>query len=192
MPRFAAVNLDPKANGPEYKEVVDALTADDKERTDFFKACLAKLGLQVAQDSTTVPSLSSLHVSGLDPEGPLEILSLLAPALTNENGKEYLKDENDTFRIERPGTWNLNDLESALSDESKQPSEGIIDYKEIIKRLVIHDDMPSSKLTPYFNHHAFYANLRQYQSESKEGASEFGSNLMYGEVITSTNTIMEK
>ncbi|KAJ5368441.1 uncharacterized protein N7496_008201 [Penicillium cataractarum] len=191
-PEFAAVNLDPKANGPEYKEVVDALTADDKERTDFLKACLSKLGLQVAQDSTTVPSLSSLHVSGLDAEGPLEILSLLAPALTNENGKEYLKDENDTFRIERPGTWNLNDLENALPDDSSKSSEGIIDYKEIIKRLVIHDDVPSSKLTPYFNHHAFYANLRQYQSESKEGASEFGSNLMYGEVITSTNTIMEK
>jgi biotin--protein ligase len=57
---------------------------------------------------------------------------------------------------------------------------------------VIHDDVPASKLTPYFNHHAFYANLRQYQCESREGASEFGSNLMYGEVITSTNTIMEK
>ncbi|OOQ82349.1 biotin apo-protein ligase [Penicillium brasilianum] len=191
-PEFAAVNLDPKANGPEYKEVVDALTADDKERTDFLKACLSKLGLQVTQDSTNVPSLSSLHVSGLDSEGPLEILSLLAPALTNENGNEYLKDENDTFRIERPGTWNLNDLENALPDDSSKSSEGIIDYKQIIKRLVIHDEVPSSKLTPYFNHHAFYANLRQYQSESKEGASEFGSNLMYGEVITSTNTIMEK
>lgn len=192
LPRFAAVNLDPKANGPEYKEVVDALTADDKKRTEFLKACLSKLGLQVAQDTTTVPSLSSLHISGLDAEGPLEILSLLAPVLTNENGKEYLKDENDTFRIERPGTWNLNDLENALPDDSSNSSDGIIDYKEIVKRFVIHDDVPSSKLTPYFNHHAFYANLRQYQSESREGASEFGSNLMYGEVITSTNTIMEK
>jgi Uncharacterized conserved protein len=33
--RFAAVNLDPKANGPEYKDLVDTLAADDKERTDF-------------------------------------------------------------------------------------------------------------------------------------------------------------
>lgn len=190
--RFAAVNLDPKAGGPEYKELVDALMADDKERTDFLKACLSKLGLQVAQDTTTVPSLSSLHVSGLDPEGPLEILSSLAPVLTNEGENEYLKDENDTFRIERPGAWNLNDIEEALPGESSRPSDGIVDYQTVIKRLVVHDELPSSKLTPYFNHHAFYANLRQYQSESKEGASEFGSNLMYAEVITSTNTILEK
>lgn len=186
------MNLDPKAGGAGFKDIVDDLTADDKERTDFVKACLSKLGLQVAQESTIVPSLSSLHLSGLDAEGPLEILASLAPVLTTENQKEYLKDENDRFRIERPGTWNLNDLEDALPDEPSQPSDGIVDYQTIVKRLVVHDELPSSKLTPYFNHHAFYANLRQYQSESREGASEFGSNLMYGEVVTSTNTILEK
>ncbi|KAF7717333.1 Biotin--protein ligase [Penicillium ucsense] len=191
-PEFAAVNLDPQANGPEYKEIVDALAADDKERTDFLKACLSKLGLQVSQDSTVVPSLSSLHVSGLDTDETLDILASLAPSLINEDQKEYLKDENDTFRIERPGTWNLNDLEDALPDESSSSNEGIIDYKEVVKRLVFHDEIPSSKITPYFNHHAFYANLRQYQSNSKEGASAFGSKLMYAEVITSTNTILEK
>lgn len=190
--RFAAVNLDPQANGPEYKEIVDALAADDKERTDFLKACLSKLGLQVSQDSTVVPSLSSLHVSGLDTDDTLDILASLAPSLTNEGQKEYLKDENDTFRIERPGTWNLNDLEDALPEGSSSSHEGIVDYKEVIKRLVFHDEIPSSKITPYFNHHAFYANLRQYQSDSKEGASTFGSKLMYGEVLTSTNTILEK
>lgn len=185
------MNLDPKAGGPEYKELVDALMADDKERTDFLKACLVKIGLQVAQDTTIVPSLSSLHISGLDAEDPLEILSSLAPVLTNEGENEYLKDENDTFRIERPGAWNLNDIGESLPAESSN-SDGIVDYQAIIKRLVIHDELPSSKLTPYFNHHAFYANLHQYQSESKEGASQFGSTLMYGEVITSTNTILEK
>ncbi|OQD74162.1 hypothetical protein PENDEC_c012G05210 [Penicillium decumbens] len=191
-PEFAAVNLDPNANGPEYKGLVDALAADDKERTDFLKACLSKFGLQVAQDTAHVPSLSSLHVSGLDADETMEILSCLAPALTNGGQNEYLKDENDTFRIERPGTWNLGDLEESLPNESATSSDGIVDYQKVIKRLVIHDDLPSSKLTPYFNHHAFYSNLRQYQSESKEGASKFGSNLMYGEVVTSTNTILEK
>ncbi|KAJ5642022.1 hypothetical protein N7490_006022 [Penicillium lividum] len=190
-PEFAAVNLDPKAGGPGFADLVAAIAADDKKRTDFLKACLSKLGLQVATDSSVVPSLSSLHISGQDPERSLEILSLLAPDLQQEKNNEYLKDENDTFRIERPGTWNLSDLEEALPDGEK-PTEGIVDYRTITKRLVFHDDLPSSKLTPYFNHHAFYANLQQYQSESREGASEFGSNLLYGEVITSTNTILEK
>ena len=96
------------------------------------------------------------------------------------------------FRIERPGAWNLSDLEESLPSESAKPSEGIVDYQAVVKRLIFHDKLPSSKLTPYFNHHAYYANLRQYQSESREGASEFGSNLLYGEVVTSTNTILEK
>ncbi|KAJ5172520.1 hypothetical protein N7492_005113 [Penicillium capsulatum] len=191
-PEFAAANLDPKAGGPEYADLVHALAADDNERSDFLKACLSKLGLQVAEDSSVIPSLSSLHMSGVEAERPLEILSNLADSLTNEKRNEYLKDSHDTFRIERPGTWNLSDLEEALPDNASNPTEGIIDYQKVVKRLVVHDELPSSKLTPYFNHHAFYANLRQYQSESRDGASKFGSSILYGEVLTSTNTILEK
>lgn len=171
--------------------MVAALAADDKERTNFLKACLSKLGLEVTQDSS-VPSLSSLHLSGFDADGPMEILSGLGATFTKDGSSEYLADEHDKFRIERPGTWNLGDLEESLPAESSQATEGIIDYQAITKRLVFHDDIPDSKLTPYFNHHAFYSNLRQYQAESKGDASTFGNNLLYGEVVTSTNTILEK
>jgi biotin--protein ligase len=169
--------------------MVAALAADDKERTDFLKVCLSKLGLEVTEEST-VPSLSSLHMSGVNADGPMDILSGLGATLTKEGESEYLKDEHDKFRIERPGTWNLGDLEESLP--AAQSTEGIIDYQTITKRLVFHDDIPDSKLTPYFNHHAFYSNLRQYQAESKGDASTFGNNLLYGEVVTSTNTILEK
>lgn len=168
--------------------MVAALAADDKQRTEFLKSCLIKLGLEVTQDST-VPSLSSWHVSGVEADGPMDILSGLGPKFTKEGETEYLKDEHDRFRIERPGTWNLGDLEESLPTTE---SEGIIDYQSITKRLVFHDDIPDSKLTPYFNHHAFYSNLRKYQAESKGDASTFGNNILYGEVVTSTNTLLEK
>jgi biotin--protein ligase len=112
--------------------------------------------------------------------------------------KEFLKDEHDTFKIEKLGAYNMGTLAESLPADSKEGSsessqtEGIVDYQSIVKRLVIHDDVPSSKLTPYFNHHAFYSHLRDYQAQSKEGASLFGSNILYGEVVTSTNTILEK
>ena len=169
-----------------------AIAADDKERTDFLKACLSKLELEVTQDTTTVPSLSSLHMSGIDADGPMDILSGLGCEFTQEGHTEYLKDDHDTFRIERPGTWNLGELEEALPARSSESTDGIIDYQAIIKRLVFHDDIPSSKLTPYFNHHAFYSHLRQYQSDSKGEAATFGSIILYGEVVTSTNTLLEK
>jgi len=174
--------------------VVDALAADDKSRTDFLKACLSKLGLQVTNETTTVPSLSSLHLSSLDPEATSKIISSLQDSITKDGNEKYFKDANDTFRLEKSGVWNMDKLEESLPAESENQdtNQGIVDYNAILKRLVIHDELPSTKITPYFNHYAFYSNLRQYQSKMKEGAAEFGSNLMYAEVITSTNTILEK
>jgi hypothetical protein len=59
--------------------------------------------------------------------------------------------------------------------------------------LILHEtEWPGSKETPYFNHHAFFANLKRYQQENSSEAEEFGNVLMYGEVVTSTNTILEK
>lgn len=192
------MNLDKNAGGPEYAKIVDALAADDKARTDFLKACLVKLGLQVTQDTTTVPSLSSMHLSAADPDATSRIFSSLQEITTRDGQEEYIKDENDTFRIEKSGVWNMGKLNDSLPDDSEDQvpdrptDDGIIDYNAVVKHLVIHDDLPSSKITPYFNHHAFYSNLMSYQSQSREGASEFGSNLLYGEVVTSTNTILEK
>lgn len=192
------MNLDKNAGGPEYAKIVDALAADDKARTDFLKAFLVKLGLQITQDTTTVPSLSSMHLSAADPDGTSRIFSSLQEITTRDGQEEYIKDENDTFRIEKSGVWNMGKLNDSLPDDSEDQvpdrptDDGIIDYNAVVKHLMIHDDLPSSKITPYFNHHAFYSNLRSYQNQSREGASEFGSNLLYGEVVTSTNTILEK
>lgn len=141
-----------------------------------------------------MPSLSSLHFSSSsgDTERVLKSLEQLV------GDGEYLKDEYDTFKIEKSGVYSMGSLAESLPAESKDSgsetteSEGIVDYQAIIKRLVVHDDIPSSKMTPYFNHHAFYTHLRDYQAKSKEGASLFGSNLLYGEVLTSTNTVLEK
>ena len=174
--------------------MVDALAADDKSRTDFLKACLSKLGLQVTEDTTTVPSLSSMHLSAQDAADASQILASLRESITKEGDEEYFKDANDTFRLEKSGVWNMGNLEESLPEDAdnRDADQGIVDYNAIIKRLVIHDELPHSKITPYFNHHAFYSNLRHYQSQSREGASQFGSNLLYAEVITSTNTILEK
>ncbi|EED18545.1 biotin apo-protein ligase, putative [Talaromyces stipitatus ATCC 10500] len=196
-PEFAAINLDKSAGGPEYAKVIDQLAADDTARTDFLKACLTKLGLQVSQETTTVPSLSCLHLSSVEPEYTQAIVSSLEEIMTKDERKEILKDDNDTFEIERADkTYQMDDLKDALPGDEKTGEkaidDGIVDYNTIIKRLLIHTELPSSKLTPYFNHHAFYANLRHYQSMSKEAVVDFGRSIMYGEVVTSTNTMLEK
>lgn len=134
-----------------------------------------------------------MHLSGSDPEATSRIVSSLQEVITRDGQEEYLKDENDTFRVEKYGVWNMGQLNNALPDDSKDDNvEGMVDYSAVVKRLVIHDELPPAKMTPYFNHHSFFSNLKSYQTQSKEEISDFGSDLIYAETITSTNTILEK
>jgi biotin---protein ligase len=175
---------------------------------DFLKACLTKLGLTVNQDSVAVPSLSRIHLSSLHPQETSEPLHSLTDIIkAGDNGEEYIKDENDTFHIEKPSTWKMSRLDEALpssddpetSEKQADKADGdgaedrIVDYSKVVKLILAHeDDVPSSKETPYFNHHAFYSNLNHYQSGLDDDEISFGRHLLHGEVVTSTNTLLEK
>ncbi|KAL0264140.1 biotin holocarboxylase synthetase [Diplodia seriata] len=217
-PEFAAVNLSKGEDIPGYDKIVDALAQDDKQRTDFLKACLIKLGLQVNQEAQAVPSLSRLHLTSSTPSDVAELVSSWADVITVEKGEEHIKGENDTFHLEKPSSWSMSSLAKAVtsiipgtaagegssaSDEAKtddrssgdNTADRILDYDAIVKRLVAHETdpgLPSSKDTPYWNHAAFYANLAAYQARTRDTAGAFGRYLLYGEVVTSTNTLLEK
>jgi len=185
---------------PGYSRAIDALAEDDKPRTDFLMACLLKLGLKVNQENTAVPSLSRLHLSSNLPNGASDIITALQEIITIENGEEYIKDDNDTFHLENPSAWSLGPLSEALpgakGEKTNEVGDGedrILDYSTVVKRLIVHDkEPPASKETPYFNHHAFFANLKHFTSQTDGSHDNFGNNLMYGEVVTSTNTMLEK
>ncbi|QSS66582.1 biotin-[methylmalonyl-CoA-carboxytransferase] ligase [Histoplasma capsulatum] len=196
-PRFAASNLDRNADGPEYHKIVDVLAGDDESRVSFLKACLTKLGLRVNQDSSTVPSLSRLHLSSLVPQGGAELISALRDIITVTDGEEYIKDDIDTFHLKKPSSMGMRDIAESLPAGISKTGQGgdsdtFLDYNSVIKEVVVHDEIPSSKATPSFNHHAFYGNLKEYRSQSKEEIHEFGSNILYGEVVTSTSSLLEQ
>ncbi|KAL9615314.1 MAG: hypothetical protein Q9167_000285 [Letrouitia subvulpina] len=199
-PEFAPANLENNVDVPGFDEVVKALKEDDRQRVNFLKACLLKLGLQVNQEQNAVPSLSRLHLSSSHPSETVKILESLRHVISSRDGQDYLEDENDTFLLETPTAWSLSSLADALPDEEMEKAkvetedmDKIIDYDKIVKRLVIHDaDQPRSKDTPYFNHQAFFSNLEYYETKSAQISEGFGKNLLYGEVVTSTNTLLEK
>ena len=140
-----------------------------------------------------VPSLSRLHLSSLIASTTSEVVASLEDIITVEDDEEYIKDDNDTFHIERPSSWSVSDRKSQQSDDDDANEDRILNYSTIIKRVVVHDrEYPATKETPYFNHHAYFANLKSYRSESGEEEDGFGQQLLYGEVVTSTNTILEK
>lgn len=211
MPRFAAVNLEPHPDVVDYDKLIETLAKDDDHRTNFLKACLTKLGLQVNHENTSIPSLSKLHLSALDPQEVGGFLTSLDSIITKDDaGEEFINGENDTFHIEHPDSrWSVNDLRSALDSANTSASgdekatskydparaaavDGLIDYNKIPKTIVPHDAAwPEPKETPYFNHGDFYSSLREFRRHESE-AYEWGDVLLYGEVVTSTNTVLEK
>lgn len=217
-PRFASQNLQqPKEDVPGFRKVVDDLARDEKHRMDFLKACLAKLGLVISEEQN-VPSLSQIHLSASNPSQTSRILDDLKEVIAkDEDGVDTIKDENDTFQIVQPSKFNTSELQNALSEavnvetqKSENPAAGqssnntsdnktsdaadeIIDYNSITKTVIIHNsDIPEPKSTPYFNHQAFYSNLKTFHTHNNLDIPSYGTHLLYGEVVTSTNTLLEK
>ena len=219
-PRFASQNLrQPDEDVPGFKSVVDELAKDEKHRMDFLKACLAKLGLTIS-DEQNVPSLSHIHLSASAPSMAANVLYSLQELIEkSEHGQEQIKDENDTFFILQPSSFGTEELQKTLPSPSQSstttkeaeadqssgssgtppssettPQDQILDYNAIPKTIVVHSSShPEAKETPYFNHSAFFSNLKHYGSTNQLSTTPtFAQHLLYGEVVTSTNTLLEK
>ncbi|OLN97957.1 Biotin-protein ligase [Colletotrichum chlorophyti] len=187
-PEFAAANLNPQPQIPSYESLVSALAAADAPRAAFLRACLSKLGLDVSADPAAPPSLSRMHLTSVTHSSVAETLHSWEEAISREDGEEYIRGEHDVFRIEKASSrWGVDEMREALPGR-----EGIIDYDGAVKVIVPHEEAwPDVKETPSFNHRLFYTSLQRYR-ESERFAETWGDTLMYGEVVTSTNTLMDK
>lgn len=188
LSRFAPANLNPQPDIPGYSELVDKLGADDRSRISFLKACLSELGLEVAQDDYTPPSLSSLHLTAIDSGKVTELLCDLGDAIEKENGNEFIRAETDTFQIvSQEDGLDLSELQDNLPQV-----ETIDDPSSVIKKIIPHENnLPSDELTPRFSHERFYSSLKHYR-KIESAADQWGNVLLYGDVVTSTNTLLEK
>ncbi|RPB22826.1 class II aaRS and biotin synthetase [Terfezia boudieri ATCC MYA-4762] len=183
-PEFAGCNLDRNMGGREYGELVDRVTDDHEKQTGFLKGMLRKLGLRVSQEAYMIPKLTVLHLTSVYPEDVGSLLANLRAAglVTKEGDKEMIFAENDTFIANKQ-----ND------PESDPENDKIIDYHKVIKTIQLHPTFqPSKSLTPYFNHSHYYKSLTTYRSQSRLSPSQFGSFLLYGEVVSSTSTMLDK
>ncbi len=203
-PRFAVANMQKKEDVPGFQHIIDVLAGDEKHRTDFMKACLTKLGLSVAEEQN-VPPLSHIHLSSLQASNTTELLRSLKEIITTEEGEEYIKDDNDKFHVVKRSAWSLGNLYQALPSLLKKDEKtdqytgsggdtaGITDYNTITKEMLVHElDHPTIEDTPYFNHQSYYNNLSSFQTATPNAKSSFGNHVLYGEVLTSTNTLLEK
>ncbi|KAL0934041.1 biotin-protein ligase [Colletotrichum truncatum] len=187
-PEFAPANLVSQPTIPSYESLKSALLAADAARASFLQSCLTKLGLDLSAGLSAAPSLSRLHLTSANHTEVAEMLQSWEEAITRTDDKEeYIHGEHDVFRIEKHSTrFDVDELREAL------PSDGVPDYNAAVKVVVPHEEAwPDVRETPSFNHRLFYNSLKAYR-EKEPTAEEWGDTLLYGEVVTSTNTLLDK
>ncbi|KAK9441033.1 Biotin-protein ligase [Metarhizium brunneum] len=194
-PEFAPVNLSPQPTIPGYDNLINKLQEDDDKRFSFLKACLEKLGLEVSAENATLPTLSSIHLSAVDNSQVSELLYAWAEVIDKENGEEFIAGEADRFCIQSDQDGlTLEDLQRSLPEADEHPARetGIVDYSTITKRVIAHEKaLPTTEMTPRFDHKLYFSSLRRFQV-AEDGAEDWGNILMYGDVVTSTNSLLEK
>ncbi|KAG5958952.1 hypothetical protein E4U58_005177 [Claviceps cyperi] len=200
-PEFAPANLSPQPGIPNYVDLIRTLQEHNEARLAFLRACLRKLGLEAsAGENASVPVLSSIHLTAVHGSHVSELLYSWAHVIEGERDEEYIRGEGDTFRIHSDQNGlTVQELKAlrGLSvddghDDAAGETAGILDYSAVIKVVVAHEKgLPTTEMTPRFDHKVYYASLAGFQS-MEEGSGSWGNVLMYGDVVTSTNSLLER
>lgn len=193
-PEFSPDLLKSIPGNKEYSSVIDTLATFNLARVEFIKAILQKMGLKVNMHEVPVPSLSRLCLTSSFPQS-LEYIIEGWRKTVGLSGELHnvLKGNNDTFRI-----WNASRHEkyknSSLSATEKRYYD-TFEFDKIVKDIdVYHTGVPDNKVTPLFNHTHYYNSLLSYRTALGPGMSThtIGNTLLYGEVVTSTSTMLFK
>lgn len=153
---------------------------------------LEKLGLKVASLDAAPPQLSGVHLSALHPADAGDLLGRLQAIATTcpDSGESRIADENNTFILARDtgadDRFSTEPLLAALADDA-----GELDDAPTV--LTVHTEAhPAPAATPAFDHGAFFAALQARRDASRMSPSQFGTFLLYGRAVTSTNTMLDK
>lgn len=189
-PEFSPNIMKASSEEPHYQNIIDALSPSsvDFERKTFLRDCLRKLELQVNEDvNYTLPQLTPIHLSSyLAPQMIIELIERLKASLGFVNGN-ILEDNNDTFAFH-----DEEENDDYFLNTSKPPTdiESIINGTKHFK-VYRTQNLPDNKATPYFNMGLYFKNL-DYLYKCNNINGEFGQVLGYGEVVTSTSTLLDK
>lgn len=119
----------------------------------------------------TTPSVDDTPGGGSSVEGTMKKLSI-----TSSSSSSSSPESNDA------------------SPQTDGATDRIPDYNSLPKTLIAHTEShPSVKESPYFKHAEYYHWLEKYhRSNGSSISGDFGRVLLYGEVVTSTQTLLEK
>lgn len=156
---------------------------------ELLRACMGKLGLKLEHKKDDNLQLSILHISSITPSNAQKLKDSWHDLIMPRGQAEYIVDMKDTFRIETVTT----EMSIAMNEKNNESLAAFDQSRGSDLSIFIHvQDHPTHEETPFFDHNEFYSGLRQRRSTSPQQLDGFGSYIMYGQVMTSTNTILER
>ncbi|KAF9411950.1 biotin holocarboxylase synthetase [Podila epigama] len=211
-PEYDASHLDPR--NPEYgpqPNVVTHLLEREHERRILLRSILFKLGLKVptlasmtatmaplnAKTHTNsiihspgatshMPAVTPLYLASIHPSYTSQLATSLY-SLTHADSHQ-IKEVNDTFHLV-PSLLHpipVHDTPVTVSENE----DGVFEEKVTKNIVLCVDGVPERSRTPEFDMGLFFRQLEHNRQQDKR--LQFGNSLMYGQVVTSTQTMLDK
>lgn len=166
----------------EYMELVRQLQESNESRQLFLRSCLRLLGLRVNDNEVVRPRITPLNLCSPIPHKVDELMAQIV-ADVGLSSQNLLEGTADSFRIHSEDYSLAHQLDK--QEEYEDPDTAI---KELI---VYRSTLPDRKATPYFDIRQYFRLLQQNHGQI-DLSGKAGSILLYGEVITSTSSILDK
>ena len=167
---------------PEHPSVapVQSHPTVEEPRTQLLRATLKLLDLDLPQEKRIINGPTPAFLTALDPMEAADLAQAIQSKFSG-SAPGSLRDANDQITLHEQA--NSHDV-FAMHDGSDHNRLDVI---------VCSSAPPSSSLTPIFNIAAFQKGLKQARSRlSFPFRPSYGSPMLYGEVVTSTQTVLEK
>ncbi|KAI0080435.1 class II aaRS and biotin synthetase [Panus rudis PR-1116 ss-1] len=174
----------------EQKDITGASVQDvnaaEQKRLDLVKQTLRLLGLQLPSDSSSSLNHPLPQILTASPNRPDAVQSVLnALEITST---KVIKDENDSFEFVEPAQGESL-LQQYRTTANSPPEVNYITY-------YTDSTLPSKDITPLFTLSEYYSSLSAARERkgcpSAPSPWGFGDVLLYGEVVTSTQTLLDK
>jgi len=171
-------------------------TQDDVERLSLLRDTFSSLSLRLPEQNQANlrPTPQFLTSTPNKPKIVDTILDALALAAAQKDVKSAkdlreLKDLNDTFHFHR-GNTAKGVVERSRSDEGEA---SLALPKDVV--VCVDGELPGKELAPLFDFELYYRALeeaREKDGVESDGAWGVGEAMMYGEIVTSTQTMLDK
>lgn len=196
------INLVDLTENDHKEQITRDLTASLPKCREFLSQLLSDIGLKVKKEEQNVPDLTPIYLATASGE----LLQTMTKKLLDQTDESSIfNDSNDSFYIshipekeEQQESALVNKLEQLSLERETEDKSPII--KILYPPLVLDEgklkvpQVPKKPLTPLFDLKAFFESLDERRKQEWAGGSwyRFGNAVLYSEVITSTQTVLDK